>query len=242
MKTNKPKPSRTLRIGLTGGIASGKSLVADHFSSLGISVIDADRIALQLVAPGEPMLARLQAEFGNDLIDENGQLNRARLRQLVFEAPSQREKLESLMHPPIFTAMAEAADAATGEYLIMMIPLLVETGAEKLVDRVLLVDCTVSEQIERLMQRDGIDRGLAEKMLAAQASRDERLAKADDVLANSGSVDDVSDAIVRLDSFYRGLARERWPEAGAGPGGRTPADTGENRGNGSKTPVEAPNA
>ena len=205
------KASQTLRVGLTGGVASGKSTVADHFARLGVSVIDADRIALQLVAPGEPMLARLQAEFGSALVDQNGQLDRARLRQLVFEAPSQREKLEALMHPPIFKAMEDAADAATGEYLVMVIPLLVETGAEKLVDRVLLVDCTVAEQIERLIHRDKIDQGLAEQMLAAQATRDERLAVADDVLANSGSPDDLALAVVRLDGYYRRLARERSP-------------------------------
>lgn len=205
------KASQTLRVGLTGGIASGKSTVADHFARLGVPVIDADRIALQLVAPGEPMLARLQAEFGNALIDENGHLDRARLRQLVFEAPSQREKLEALMHPPIFKAIAEAADVATGEYLVMVIPLLVETGAEKLVDRVLLVDCTVAEQLERLRHRDEIDQALAEQMLAAQATRDERLAVADDVLANSGRPDDLAPAVMRLDRYYRRLARERSP-------------------------------
>lgn len=199
--------SQILRIGLTGGVASGKSTVADHFSELKVRVIDADQIARQLVEPGQPLLARLQAEFGAGLVDEHGQLDRKQLRQQVFEAPSQRARLEALMHPPILSAMLEAADAASGDYLIMMIPLLAETGAEKMVDRVLLVDCEPAEQIDRLVLRDGIDRRLAEQMLAAQASREARLALADEVLTNSGSLDDLGPAVARLHGFYNRLSR-----------------------------------
>lgn len=196
-----------LRVGLTGGIASGKSMVAAHFARLGVRLIDADLVARELVAPGQPLLARLVEAFGADLLNASGALDRAELRRRVFDSPAELEKLEALMHPPILAAMVAAAEAASGDYLLMIIPLLVETAAQSLVDRVLVVDCSAAEQIERLMRRDGIDQRLAERMLAAQASREERLALADDVLVNSGSPDELGPKVAELDRFYRRLAR-----------------------------------
>lgn len=196
-----------LRIGLTGGIASGKSTVADYFAELGAVIIDADIVARDLVAPGQPLLATLANEFGDAILTDSGELDRAALRERVFKSGAERKRLEALLHPAILENMALAARAATGDYVIMVIPLLAETGAKDLVDRVLVVDCEPSLQLARLQRRDGTDDVLGRQMLAAQASREQRLELADDVLVNDRSPEDLARMVEKLDGFYRELAK-----------------------------------
>ncbi len=197
---------RALRIGLTGGIASGKSTVAREFAGLGVELIDADVIAREVLAPGRPLLAKVVEMFGAKVLDKKGALDRAELRRRIFVSQADREALEALTHPPILAAMDQNAASASGPYVIMVIPLLVESGATGLVDRVLVIDCEAREQLRRLMQRDGIDATLARRMLAAQATREQRLAVADDVLNNSGQRGELAGMVARLDAFYRELA------------------------------------
>jgi dephospho-CoA kinase len=198
---------RRLRIGLTGGIASGKSTVAQRFTELGIPVIDADVAARQAVAPGTVGLAQVIARFGNEVVDAAGALDRAALRNLIFKDPGARRDLEAILHPLIRTAMEKSAEAAAGPYIVMAIPLLVEGGPTDRVDRILVVDVEESVQIARLMARDGSSLGEARAILDSQASRAARLAAADDVLPNSGTVTEVRQAVDRLHQQYLRLAQ-----------------------------------
>ena len=195
-----------MRIGLTGGIASGKSLVADEFAALGVPVIDTDLLAREVVQPGHPALERLAAEFGAGVLDADGALDRARLRDIVFGDALRRRRLEALLHPAIVEEMERRVAASTAPYVVLVIPLLVETGFERQVDRVLVVDCPEAVQIERLMARDGENAAGARRMLAAQATRRARLAAADDVIDNAGSREAVRAAVAALHERYLRLA------------------------------------
>lgn len=205
--------TRPFRIGLTGGVASGKSAAADCFRALGITVIDADEVAAALLEPGEPLLERVVNEFGAALLSADGSLDRAALRKRVFADPEDRRRLEALTHPAILARLSELVAAAPGPYVVLEIPLLVETGAGERVDRTLVIDCAPAEQLARLMSRDGIDEALARQMLAAQASREQRGEAADDLVRNLGSLDDLCRMIVGLDGLYRRLAGARVPAA-----------------------------
>ena len=193
-------------VGLTGGVASGKSTVADEFGALGIPVLDTDKIARQVVAPGSDGLRQIEAAFGREVLSEDGGLDRARLRALVFADAEARQTLESITHPLIRQELVRQASNAVGPYQIHVIPLLVEAGLEGQVDRVLLVDCPVALQIERLRARDGETDESARRILAAQASREARLSAADDVLVNDGAPSALIAAVASLDRFYRRLA------------------------------------
>lgn len=193
-------------VGLTGGIASGKSTVAERFARRGVPVIDADALARQVVEPGQPALQRLIETFGPDILDPNGRLDRERLRQRVFADPDQRRALDRIMHPAIGLAMQQALRAAEGPYVILMVPLLVETGQHRMVNRVLVVDVPEAVQIERLMARDGSDADQAAAILAAQASRAERLAAAHDIVNNAGLPEALDAAIGRLHTAYSAMA------------------------------------
>ncbi|MBT8136670.1 MAG: dephospho-CoA kinase [Gammaproteobacteria bacterium] len=195
-----------MRIGLTGGIASGKSTVATMFSECDVAVIDSDLIARELVMPGQPALKEIAAEFGASVLDADGQLDRQQMRALVFADPAMRHRLEAILHPPIRATMLARAKAAEGPYRLLVIPLLFETGMQTLVDRVLVVDCPQQLQLERLTARDGSDETTARQILAAQISRSERLAGADDVLVNADGLDRLRAAVARLDRTYRALA------------------------------------
>jgi dephospho-CoA kinase len=197
----------TLLIALTGGIASGKSAVAELFAQLGVPVLDTDRISRDVVAPGMPTLARLVAEFGPEVLDSQGRYDRARMRERVFNDPEQRRKLEAIMHPAIREELARRSAEAGGDYQIHVIPLLVETGRPEAYDRVLVVDCPESAQIERLVARDGTSREQAEKILAAQASRADRLNAAHDVIENTGTLADLRRFVQTLHQNYALLAR-----------------------------------
>ena len=195
-----------LRIGLTGGIASGKSTVAQRFLELGVPVIDADESARLVVAPGTSGFEGVIQRFGRQMLTAAGELNRRALRDLVFADPAQRRELESLLHPLIREDMEYRAKQSKGPYIILAIPLIVEGGNLDHVDRLLVVDAAEAVQIERLMARDGGTRQQATAILAAQASRESRLKAADDVLTNGGSVRDLRHAVDQLHQRYLSLS------------------------------------
>ncbi len=194
------------RVGLTGGIASGKSTIAHMFADLGVPIVDTDVIARELVEPGTPGLAELVARFGEDILDESRQLHRAKLRQRVFANPDERAALESILHPAIRAASLEQAGKVGGPYQILEVPLLIETGFDQLVQRILVVDCPDDLQIDRLIARDNINRSQARQMMAAQISRDQRLARADDVIDNGRGRQASRLQVTKLHSLYRDLA------------------------------------
>jgi len=200
--------TRPLRIGLTGGIASGKSTVTQRFAELGIPVIDADVASRTVVEPGKPGLARVVARFGPQVLDASGRLDRKTLRAQIFNDPGSRQALDAILHPLIRADMEREAAEAQGPYLVMAIPLLVEGGtARRRVDRVLVVDVDEALQIQRLQARDGSSEEQARAILASQASRAARLGAADDVLLNTGSVAELRQAVDRLHEQYLQLAQ-----------------------------------
>jgi dephospho-CoA kinase len=202
-----------LRIGLTGGIASGKSTVARRFVELGVPVIDADEAARAVVAPGKPGLAQVLERFGSEVAGENGELDRRALRELIFRDPGSRRDLEAILHPLIRADMERSAELAVGPYVIMVIPLLVEGGARDRVDRILVVDVDELVQLQRVRARDGCTEDQARAILASQASRSVRLAAADDALLNTGTVTDLRQAVDRLHAEYLRLAEAQRPGA-----------------------------
>jgi len=195
-----------LRIGLTGGIASGKTTVADLFAGFGASVIDTDQIARKVVEPGKPTLTALTTALGTGILGADGRLDRHRLRDRIFRDASTRRTVERILHPAIMAELVRQADSAPGPYQVLVIPLLVEGGRSGLVDRVLLVDCPEEQQIERLIKRDGETRENAALALAAQATRAARLAEADDVILNDGDRAKLVELVAGLDREYRRLA------------------------------------
>ncbi len=196
-----------LRIGLTGGIASGKSTVAQRFAELGVPVIDADESARIVVAPGSPGLAEVIGKFGENLLTADGALDRRSLRNLIFSDPRRRRELEAILHPLIRADIERRASVASGPYLVMAIPLLIEGGGRQHVDRVLVVDVDEEVQLERLMARDGSTPEEARAILAAQASRASRLKDADDVVPNEGTLAELRRAVDQLHQRYLDLAR-----------------------------------
>jgi dephospho-CoA kinase len=195
-------------VGLTGGVASGKTEVARRFEALGITVADADVAARAAVASGSEGLAEVVAAFGADVLDEAGSLDRAAMRARIFHDDGERRRLEAIIHPRVRAALQAACAAAPGPYAIAAIPLLAEGGraAYAWLSRVLVVDVPVELQRTRLLRRDGIDLALAERMIAVQASRQQRLAIADDVLVNDGPLDALAAQVATLDARYRALA------------------------------------
>jgi len=175
-----------LVIGLTGGIGCGKSAVTDLFGQLGVPVIDADKVAREVVEPGQPALGLIEKRFGSHVLAADGSLDRRQLREIVFDDPQAREDLESILHPRIRQTMRRRLEALSAPYAILSIPLLQETGQTDTVDRVLVVDCTEEVQVERVCRRDRIGSENVRAILAAQSSRAEKLNIADDVIENSG--------------------------------------------------------
>jgi dephospho-CoA kinase len=195
-------------IGLTGGVAAGKSEVSRRFEALGVTVADADVAARAVVAPGSDGLARILAHFGSDILLADGQLDRAALRERIFASAQERQALEAITHPAIRQLLRQTCEQAPGPYAVAAIPLLAEAGGRQQypwLDRILVVDAPVAVQHARLMQRDGIDAALADRMIAAQASREARLALADDVVRNDGHPDHLQAEVERLDRAYRVL-------------------------------------
>lgn len=202
---------RPLRIGLTGGIASGKSTVADMFAELGVPVIDTDVIAREVVARGEPALDEIRQRFGEQILDAAGNLDRAAMRKEIFADDSARRDLEAILHPRIGAETRRQADAADGPYQVIVVPLLTTSRLIDFVDRVLVVDCDEDTQIQRLMARDAETIEQARNILKAQATRDDRLRVADDVLRNDGDLDALREQVNRLDVLYGRLARKQDP-------------------------------
>lgn len=205
-------------VGLTGGIGSGKSTVGAGFAAHGVAVIDADAIAHALTAPGGAGIAPLRAAFGAEFIDADGAMDRARMRARVFAQPEERARLEAILHPLIRSETARAAAAAVAasgyQYHILMIPLLVESAARdkrwrERFDRILVADCSEATQVARVMTRDGFDEPAVRRIMAAQASRTERLAAADDVVDNDSEVGKIAPQVARLHAEYRRLARAK---------------------------------
>ena len=199
---------KLLRIGLTGGIASGKSTVADLFGALEVPVIDTDKIAREVVEPGQPPLEKLVERFGTGILTPDGHLDRPKLREIVFSDPKARADLEALTHPAIGSAVEAMAAAAGGPYQILVIPLLVEKGLGKRLDRVLVVDCPETLQLQRLQARDGSSAEQAQSILDAQASRTARLKAADDVIRNESDVADLRQQVAALHRRYLELAQK----------------------------------
>ena len=195
-----------MKIGLTGGVASGKSTVARLFENLGAPLIDTDIVAREVVEPGQEGLAAIRDEFGTDVLTEDGRLDRRKLRSIVFADDAKRRRLEALLHPLIRARVMAQLGRVDAPYVIIAVPLLVETDFGKLVDRVLVVDVPVETQLERLMERDGSTRTEAEAMVAAQTTRDARLARADDVIDNSGALAFTQAQVEALHRRYLQLA------------------------------------
>ena len=212
MSPELPPDRPALVVGLTGGIASGKSLVSDRLGALGAAVVDADLVAREVVAPGTEGLAALESRFGSEVIAPDGTLDRAALRTLAFADPAAREDLDALLHP-LIRARSEAliaVSAADGSlYTVYAVPLLVETNQAERFDRVLVVDVPVELQRARLLARDGRDAAEADRIIAAQAPREARLAVADDVIVNDGPIGDALAATDRLHASYLRIARDR---------------------------------
>ncbi|MGB5625721.1 MAG: dephospho-CoA kinase [Woeseiaceae bacterium] len=197
------------RVALTGGIASGKSTVADMFADLGVAIIDTDVIAREVVQPGQPALDEIRERFGNEVIDSAGQLDRRALRKLVFSDENARLDLEAILHPRIGAETRRQADTAPGPYQIIVVPLLVGSPLLRFVDRVMVVDCDEELQVRRVMARDAESAEQARRILAAQASRAARLAIADDIIDNDHGFDKTLRQVRRLDENFRRMAKRR---------------------------------
>jgi len=180
--------------------------VAEMFAALGVPVIDMDRIARQIVEPGQPALAQLTQEFGAGLLDEKGQLNRRKLRELAFATPEKRQRLEAILHPLIREETKRQLAELDVLYCIVVIPLLIESNQRSLVDRILVVDAPETLQITRTMQRDGVSVTEVQRILAAQVDRESRLAAADDVIDNTADLKQIRSRVAELDQQYRHLA------------------------------------
>jgi dephospho-CoA kinase len=198
--------TRAYRVGLTGGIASGKSTAAKFFGALGVPILDSDQVARDVVEPGQPPLERLVERFGPKILTADGHLDRPALRDIVFSDPKARTDLEALTHPAIGAAMEARSAAAGGPYQILVIPLLVEKNLAAHVDRVLVVDCDEELQIRRLRDRDGSTPEQVQAILKAQAPRAARLKAADDVIRNDTDMSAVRDQVAALHARYLELA------------------------------------
>ncbi|WP_062260702.1 dephospho-CoA kinase [Endozoicomonas arenosclerae] len=195
-----------LVIGVTGGIGSGKTAVTDYFSSLGITVVDADQTSRVVVEPGRPALVKIAQRHGQDILTDEGTLDRRKLRDIIFNDDSERVWLEQLLHPLIRDQIVQDLEASESPYTIMVSPLLVETDQHVLTDRILVVDVPEDVQLARTMSRDGMSEEQTRAIMAKQASRDQRLAKANEVVDNSGSLEQLFHQLDRIHQTYLGLA------------------------------------
>lgn len=191
-----------LKIGLTGGIGSGKTAASDHFARLGAAVIDTDLLSRELVEPGQPALQAITEAFGSDVLNSDGTLDRACLRDRVFAESSARQTLEEILHPRIRAAMLARAQRANAPYVVFVIPLLFETGQEQLVDRILLIDVPETIQRQRVAARDKLSDARITQILAAQSDRATRLRHADDIVVNDGDLAQLQDKIQQLHRKY----------------------------------------
>ncbi|MFW5405974.1 dephospho-CoA kinase [Pectobacterium carotovorum] len=196
----------TYIVALTGGIGSGKSTVADEFAKLGATIVDADIIARQVVEPGESALDAIRLRFGDAMLNTDGSLNRAALRQRIFSSPEEKQWLNNLLHPLIQQETQAQFQAASAPYILWVVPLLVENGLQQRAQRILVVDVDKETQLARTLARDGISQQQAENILAAQATREQRLAYADDIIDNSRCPNELAPQVAELHRQYLELA------------------------------------
>ncbi|MGC2520285.1 MAG: dephospho-CoA kinase [Burkholderiales bacterium] len=198
---------RRFTVGITGGIGSGKSAVAELFSGHGVAVIDTDAIAHELTRPGGAAIGPIRSAFGASVISPDGALDRTRMRKLAFTNPAAKKRLEAILHPLIKEQSARLAEHAVSPYVVLVVPLLVESGVDRSrYQRVVVVDCPEALQVERVIQRSGLSEKEVRDIMAAQATRDERLARADDVIDNSGAREALAAQVERLHEKYITLA------------------------------------
>ena len=202
LKKSEPE-NQPLKIGLTGGIASGKTTVSNMFAELGVPIIDTDIIARQVVEPGKPALQEIRERFGDEVIAESGKLKRNVLRDIVFRDSKARADLEAILHPRIGAEVLRQSALHSGPYQIIAVPLLVNSALRQFVDRVLVVDCEEHLQIERLLQRDSGSIAEAKRIIASQSSREERLAIADDIIRNDSDIAHLKKQVIALHEQYR---------------------------------------
>ena len=195
-----------LKIGLTGGIGCGKTTASNLFEQLNIPVIDADKIAHQLVAVGQPALKEIEKTYGTDMLNPDGSLNRKNLRELIFSAPLQKQKLENLLHPLVYLSINTEVERLSAPYCIICIPLLFETDMSHLVDRILVIDCSVQTQINRLKKRDNMTLESIQSIINSQVSQAFRKAGANDLIYNSETNDRLAEQIKKLHNFYLSLS------------------------------------
>ena len=203
-----PEPG-TLVIGLTGGIGSGKSTVANGFLALGVPVIDTDELARDLVEPGQPALAEIAAAFGPEVLTPAGNLDRAAVRQLIYADPARKSQLEAILHPKIRTLVRALLAASEAPYSVVVIPLLLETGFTDLVDRILVVDVPENKQLARVTARDGLPEDEILAIMQTQADRTTRLAAADDIIANDQDICSLNGHIEKLHRHYMEISNEQ---------------------------------
>ena len=194
-------------VGLTGGIASGKTTISNLFAAQGVPVIDTDVISRQLLEPGEVAYAQVRTHFGDEILRDDKHIDRARLRRIVFSNADEKSWLETMLHPLIYQgSLAAIRDHSGAQYVLVVVPLLFETNFQPLVDRVLVVDCPPALQIERLLKRDRLDETLARQMLSQQLGNSERIARAHDVIVNRGDVAELEEQVLRLHRQYLELS------------------------------------
>ena len=196
-------------VGVTGGIGSGKTAVTAIFSALGIDIVDADIAARNVVIPGSPALYKIAAHFGANILLDDGTLDRAALRKIIFETPTEKIWLERLLHPLIANEAQRQLQTVTSPYAIFVSPLLTETSQKQFCDRILVIDIPEEIQLQRAMQRDNNDAAQVQRIMASQISRQQRLQKADDVIENSGSLADLQQQVAALHARYLQLASEK---------------------------------
>ena len=197
-------------VGLTGGIASGKTTVSNLFEELGVAVVDTDVISRTLLEPGELAFRQAVTHFGQDILLPSGAIDRAGLREIVFSDGKQKFWLETMLHPLIYQRSHDAMlEHSAADYVLLVVPLLFESSFQSLVDRVLVVDCPAEQQIQRLMKRDGIDENLAQKMLAQQLGNPERIARAHDIIENRDDSTDLASQVAALHQSYLQLSANR---------------------------------
>ncbi|MGZ8094908.1 MAG: dephospho-CoA kinase [Methylosarcina sp.] len=195
-----------LKVGLTGGIGCGKTTIANLFEALSVPVIDADQIAHQLVAKGQPALGRIEQEFGADILDQDGSLNRQKLKKIIFADAIQKQKLESILHPLVYQAIQAKLEQFDAPYCIISIPLLFETDMTAFVDRVLVVDCPVEAQIDRVQKRDNLSIEIIQSIINSQVSRSFRKKRADDLIDNSALANSLAEQVKKLHNLYISLS------------------------------------
>ncbi|MEE9560145.1 MAG: dephospho-CoA kinase [Acidiferrobacterales bacterium] len=198
-----------LRIGLTGGIGSGKSSAAAMFARRGVPVIDADEIAKQLVAPGQPAYERIIQRFGKEFVDANGFIDRGRLRRHVFDDPASRRELEAILHPRVRQQIQRQLRALRAPYCVIVIPLIFEANQQDLVDRILVIDAAEDTQVQRVAARSSLADDEIRKIIAAQIGRNVRLRQAHDVITNEGELEQLEERVNAFHTRYLDLAREQ---------------------------------